>query len=156
MHVCKKHCAYIRILQVCRTYSSPLPHLHVLATGTSLHGELWSCLHVPFPSHRSLLPPPLQSLVLSNQARHDSTTGEIVNLMAIDAQRVMDIAGYLHYLWAAPLQIVLAIYFLYQTMGPSVFAGVAVMVLLIPVNAVIAFISRRFQVMTLCSPCPCS
>ena len=154
MHVCKKHCAYIRILQVCRTYSSPLPHLHVLATGTSLHGELWSYLHVPFPSHRS--PPPLQSLVLSNQARHDSTTGEIFNLMAIDAQRVMDIAGYLHHLWAAPLQIVLAIYFLYQTMGPSVFASVAVMVLLIPVNAVIAFISRRFQVMTLCSPCPCS
>ena len=72
--------------------------------------------------------------------------------MAIDAQRVMDIAGYLHYLWAAPLQIVLAIYFLYQSMGPSVFAGVAVMVLLIPVNAIIAFISRKFQVTALWSP----
>ena len=72
--------------------------------------------------------------------------------MAIDAQRLMDIAGYLHYLWASPLQIVLAVYFLYDTMGPSVFAGVAVMVLLIPVNAILAFISRKFQVKPKWSP----
>ena len=87
-----------------------------------------------------------KSLVLSNQARHDSTTGEIVNLMAIDAQRFMDLTSYLNMVWSAPLQITPSIIFLYQTMGPSVFAGVAVMVLLIPVNAGMAAISRRFQV----------
>ena len=66
--------------------------------------------------------------------------------MAIDAQRFMDLTSYLNLVWSAPLQIVLSIIFLYQTMGPSVFAGVAVMVLLIPVNAIIAVISRKFQV----------
>ena len=97
----------------------------------------------PFPYH------PLQSLLLSNLARRDSTTGEIVNLMAIDAQRFMDLTSYLNMVWSAPLQITLSVIFLYQTMGPSVFAGVAVMILLIPVNAGMAVISRRFQVMIL-------
>ena len=66
--------------------------------------------------------------------------------MAIDAQRFMDLVTYLHTLWSAPFQIALSLIFLYQTMGPSVFAGLAVMVLLIPANAIIAFISRKFQV----------
>jgi ABC-type multidrug transport system fused ATPase/permease subunit len=87
-----------------------------------------------------------KALRLSSLARKSSTTGEIVNLMAIDAQRFMDLVAYLHTLWSAPFQIALSIIFLYQTMGPSVFAGLAVMVLLLPANAVIAFISRKFQI----------
>ena len=66
--------------------------------------------------------------------------------MAIDAQRFMDLVTYLHMVWSGPLQIALSIIFLYQTMGPSVFAGVAVMVLLIPANATIAYISKKVQV----------
>ena len=37
-------------------------------------------------------------------------------------------------------------YFLWQTLGPSVLAGVAIMVLLIPVNAVIARQNKKLQV----------
>jgi len=87
-----------------------------------------------------------QALRLSNSARRQSTVGEIVNLMSVDAQRFMDLVTYLHLIWSAPLQIVLSIVFLYIAMGPSVFAGLGVMVLLIPVNAVVAAISRRLQV----------
>ena len=72
--------------------------------------------------------------------------GEIVNLMSVDAQRFMDLATNLHLVWSAPLQIVLAIVFLYITMGPSVFAGVGVMILMIPVNSIVASISKRLQV----------
>ena len=72
--------------------------------------------------------------------------GEIVNLMSVDAQRFMDLVTYLHLIWSAPLQIVLAIVFLYIAMGPSVFAGVGVMILMIPINAIIAAISRKLQV----------
>ena len=72
--------------------------------------------------------------------------GEIVNLMSVDAQRFMDLATYLHIIWSAPLQIVLSIVFLYIAMGPSVFAGVGVMILLIPVNSVVASITKRLQV----------
>ena len=58
----------------------------------------------------------------------------------------MDLATYLHLVWSSPLQVVLSIVFLYIAMGPSVFAGVGVMVLLIPVNAIVAAISKRLQV----------
>ncbi|CAI8020809.1 Multidrug resistance-associated protein 1 [Geodia barretti] len=87
-----------------------------------------------------------KALRLSNSARRERTVGEIVNLMSVDAQRFMDLMSYLHMIWSAPLQIVLALIFLYITMGFSIFAGFAVMVLLIPINAVIAAKSRTLQV----------
>ncbi|XP_066469734.1 ATP-binding cassette sub-family C member 3 isoform X2 [Tiliqua scincoides] len=87
-----------------------------------------------------------KSLIITNSAKRSSTVGEIVNLMSVDAQRFMDLTTFLNMLWSAPLQICLALYFLWQTLGPSVLAGVAVMVLLIPFNAVIAMKTRAFQV----------
>ena len=89
-----------------------------------------------------------QAMRLNNYARKKSTVGEIVNLMAVDAQRFMDLMAYVQMIWSAPLQMVLAIYFLWETIGASVLAGIGVMVLLIPVNAVIAVISRKLQVRT--------
>lgn len=43
-------------------------------------------------------------------------------------------------------KICLALYFLWQLLGPSVLAGVAVMVLLIPVNGAIANQMKKMQV----------
>ena len=54
---------------------------------------------------------------MSSSSRKDSTVGEIVNLMAVDAQRFMDLTTYLNMIWSAPLQIGLAIYFLYAILG---------------------------------------
>uniref|UniRef100_A0A3B1IDV6 ATP binding cassette subfamily C member 3 n=1 Tax=Astyanax mexicanus TaxID=7994 RepID=A0A3B1IDV6_ASTMX len=87
-----------------------------------------------------------KSLVITNEAKRSSTVGEVVNLMSVDAQRFMDLTTFLNMLWSAPLQIILALFFLWQTLGPSVLAGVAVMVLLIPFNAVIAMKTRAYQV----------
>ena len=42
--------------------------------------------------------------------------------------------------------MIVCLYFLWILLGPSVLAGVAVMVLLIPVNAVIAKYTRKLQV----------
>uniref|UniRef100_A0A672Q2P9 ABC-type glutathione-S-conjugate transporter n=1 Tax=Sinocyclocheilus grahami TaxID=75366 RepID=A0A672Q2P9_SINGR len=87
-----------------------------------------------------------KSLVITNEAKRSSTVGEVVNLMSVDAQRFMDLTTFLNMLWSAPLQIVLALFFLWQNLGPSVLAGVAVMVLLIPFNAFIAMKTRSYQV----------
>ena len=87
-----------------------------------------------------------QALRLSNKARRTSTVGEIVNLMSVDAQRLMDLMQYFNMIWSAPLQIVLSLVFLYLTMGPSIFAGFGVMVFMIPVNAFLATWSRKLQV----------
>ena len=55
-----------------------------------------------------------QALVISSAARRSSTVGEIVNLMSVDAQRFMDLITYINMIWSAPLQVVLALYFLWQ------------------------------------------
>uniref|UniRef100_A0A8C9U3C7 Multidrug resistance-associated protein 1 n=1 Tax=Scleropages formosus TaxID=113540 RepID=A0A8C9U3C7_SCLFO len=87
-----------------------------------------------------------KAMVITNAARRTSTVGEIVNLMSVDAQRFMDLITYINMLWSAPLQVVLALYFLWQNLGASVLAGVAVMVLMVPVNAVIATKTKTYQV----------
>lgn len=38
----------------------------------------------------------------------------MVNLMSVDAQRFMDLITYINMIWSAPLQVVLALYFLWQ------------------------------------------
>ncbi|NXI19483.1 MRP1 protein, partial [Irena cyanogastra] len=87
-----------------------------------------------------------KALVITNSARKTSTVGEIVNLMSVDAQRFMDLATYINMIWSAPFQVILALYLLWRNLGPSVLAGVAVMVLLVPINAVMAMKTKTYQV----------
>lgn len=84
--------------------------------------------------------------MLSNDARKESTVGETVNLMSADAQRFNDVTNFIHLLWSCPLQIILSIYFLWLELGPSVLAGLAVMLVMLPANGGIAIIARKFQV----------
>lgn len=62
----------------------------------------------------------LQALVITNAAKRSSTVGEVVNLMSVDAQRFMDLTTFLNMLWSAPLQIMLALYFLWQVCAPII------------------------------------
>nr|XP_026483252.1 multidrug resistance-associated protein 1 isoform X3 [Vanessa tameamea] len=87
-----------------------------------------------------------KSLRISNSARKESTVGEIVNLMSVDAQRFVELTAYLNMIWSAPLQIALALYFLWGILGPSVLAGLAVMIVLIPVNGLIANRVKTLQI----------
>ncbi|CAB3223722.1 unnamed protein product [Arctia plantaginis] len=87
-----------------------------------------------------------KSLRMSNSARKESTVGEIVNLMSVDAQRFIELTAYLNMIWSAPLQISLALYFLWGILGPSVLAGLAVMIILIPINGLIANRVKTLQI----------
>lgn len=87
-----------------------------------------------------------QALTVSNVTRKESTVGETVNLMSVDAQRFMDFTLYMHQMWSSPLQIIISLVFLWTELGPSVLAGIGVMVLLIPLNAVLVTKSRNVQV----------
>lgn len=90
--------------------------------------------------------------------------------MAVDAQRFVDLITSINILWSAPLQIFLAVYFLWKLLGnalsmllqsvlwiqplytyifipgPSVLAGLAMMIILIPVNALIASRAKTLQI----------
>ena len=71
-----------------------------------------------------------------------------MNLMSVDAQRLMDLLTYVNILWSGPLQIIISLYFLYNTMGVSILAGLGVMLLLIPSNIVISRVARKLQVVS--------
>lgn len=86
-----------------------------------------------------------KSMKLSNEGRASKSTGDIVNHMAVDTQRLQDLAQYGQQLWSAPLQIVLCLASLYQLVGVSMFAGLGVMILMIPINGFIAKISKTLQ-----------
>ncbi|XP_017570742.1 canalicular multispecific organic anion transporter 1 [Pygocentrus nattereri] len=86
-----------------------------------------------------------KALVVSNDARKESTVGETVNLMSADAQRFNDVTNFIHLLWSCPLQIILSIVFLWIELGPSVLAGLLVMVLMVPINGLLATKSKTFQ-----------
>ncbi|XP_072483308.1 ATP-binding cassette sub-family C member 2 [Notamacropus eugenii] len=87
-----------------------------------------------------------KTMTISNNARRQYTIGETVNLMSVDAQRFMDVTNFIHLLWSCPFQIVLSIVFLWMELGPSILAGLGVMILLIPVNGVLATKCRAIQV----------
>ncbi|MEQ2257992.1 hypothetical protein XENORESO_000217, partial [Xenotaenia resolanae] len=87
-----------------------------------------------------------KALVMSNDNRKESTVGETVNLMSADAQRFNDVTNFIHLLWSCPLQIIISIVFLWIELGPSTLAGLAVMVLMVPVNGLLATKARKLQI----------
>ena len=64
-----------------------------------------------------------KALSLTSRARGLYTHGEIVNMMAVDAQKFQDLFSYVHMVWSGPLQISLALYFLWQELGPSILSS---------------------------------
>ena len=60
-------------------------------------------------------------------------------------QRFNDLMTYFHTLWSAPLQIAICLFFLWQVLGVSSLAGLAVMILMIPLNGYIAKKMKALQ-----------
>ena len=83
---------------------------------------------------------------MSNESRKSSTVGEIVNLMLVDVQRQQDLIALWFICWTVPLNIALAMYLLYRILGPSVFAGLGLLILLLPINIFIVWRQKKLQV----------
>ncbi|KAI0763773.1 metal resistance protein YCF1 [Trametes elegans] len=85
-----------------------------------------------------------KALVLSNDGR-SSASGDIVNLMSVDAMRLQDLCTYGLISISGPFQITLAFISLYNILGWPAFVGVAIMIISIPLNTVIARLLKRLQ-----------
>ncbi|GAB4841267.1 Multidrug resistance-associated protein 5 [Ancistrocladus abbreviatus] len=86
-----------------------------------------------------------KGLKLSNSARQSHTSGEIVNYMAVDVQRVGDYSWYLHDIWMLPLQIVLALAILYKNVGIASLATLIATIVSIVITVPIAKIQEDYQ-----------
>ncbi|KAJ7760397.1 P-loop containing nucleoside triphosphate hydrolase protein [Mycena metata] len=85
-----------------------------------------------------------KALILSNDESGRST-GDIVNLMSVDAIRMQDLCTFGLIILSAPLQITLAFISLYSLLGWACFVGVGVMVLSLPLSTALARVLKRMQ-----------
>ncbi|KAL7947345.1 P-loop containing nucleoside triphosphate hydrolase protein [Trichoderma barbatum] len=86
-----------------------------------------------------------KSLRLSNEGRSAKTTGDVVNYMAVDAQRLQDLTQFAQQAWSAPFQITICMISLYNLVGWSMMAGIAVMIIMMPVQGFVARMMRNLQ-----------
>lgn len=71
--------------------------------------------------------------------------GAIINLMAIDAFKVSEICGYLHYFVGAILMIIICTMLLYNLLGWSALVGSFTIIILLPINYSLAQWMGRLQ-----------
>ncbi|OQR92921.1 multidrug resistance-associated protein 1 [Achlya hypogyna] len=79
-----------------------------------------------------------KSIRLSNDARLLKSTGDITNLYTTDVGNILLAAYYVHELWILPTEIGIALYLLHSILGIATFAGLAVILLVLAVNQVMA------------------
>lgn len=86
----------------------------------------------------------ITSLVYRQILKHKSSTlselstGNLVNLLTSDTERIINLAPSLNELWAMPVQVAVSIILLYLQIGVSCIVGVAFLVVLVPLNRYIA------------------
>ena len=89
-----------------------------------------------------------KSLALSPGARAQTTTGEVVNHMQLDAQRLSDFMQYSQTLWAGLLQIAASLALLIVYLGYSGLIGFGLALLLVPLQAYLVKLLSAFRSLT--------
>ncbi|KAJ2800354.1 hypothetical protein H4R20_004094 [Coemansia guatemalensis] len=85
-------------------------------------------------------------MALSPDARQEFGSGGIVNRMNVDTHSVIwFVTEFSHNLWSLPMQIGIALYLLYQTLGWTIIAGVATMFISMGVSAYLGPIVGRLS-----------
>ncbi|XP_027939759.1 ABC transporter C family member 3-like [Vigna unguiculata] len=86
-----------------------------------------------------------KALTLSCQSKQGHTDGEIINFMAVDAERVGVFSWHIHDLWMVALKVTLAFLILYKNLGlASIVAFVATIVVMLT-NVPLGSLQGKFQ-----------
>lgn len=86
-----------------------------------------------------------KSLKLSSYSRSQRSTGDIVNLISIDAPRVQTCAQEISTVIIAPTELFLCIWSLWRILGSSAFAGVAAIIIIMPINTIVVRYLKRLN-----------
>jgi ABC-type multidrug transport system fused ATPase/permease subunit len=107
-----------------------------------------------------------KNFLLSARERQNRSTGEVTNLISIDAERLLGTYGkfykvncpeivkpnlrpiwilvlkewmpYVNYIWSCPFQIFIALLFLWKELGPSALGALAVILIMIPISKMLS------------------
>ncbi|KAH7002019.1 P-loop containing nucleoside triphosphate hydrolase protein [Ilyonectria destructans] len=119
----------------CAVFQTTMIHQYfqlTFVTGMRIKGGLGSAIY-------------RKSLRLSNEGRSSKSTGDIVNYMAVDAQRLQDLTQFAQQAWSAPFQITICMISLYNLVGWSMMAGIVVMIVMMPIQGFVARIMKNMQ-----------
>ncbi|KAJ1392539.1 P-loop containing nucleoside triphosphate hydrolase [Sesbania bispinosa] len=86
-----------------------------------------------------------KALTISCQSKQGHTSGEIINFMAVDAERVGVFSWYLHDLWLVALQVTLALLILYKNLGLASIAAFVATVIVMLANIPLGSWQEKFQ-----------
>ena len=78
-----------------------------------------------------------KSLVLSPSARQESSTGQIVNMFSADTAQIQRFMFFLNNVFLAPITIGVCLYLIYTFVGLATFAGLGLIIIVMPLNGVI-------------------
>ncbi|PVD37119.1 hypothetical protein C0Q70_04114 [Pomacea canaliculata] len=90
-----------------------------------------------------------KALRINNATRKTATIGEVVNLMAVDAQRLQEFISRLFFGMTIPFLLVAVVALMYIRVGVSAFAGIVLLLLLVPLNGLVGVLQKRFQIRNL-------
>ncbi|KAH1239823.1 ABC transporter C family member 3 [Glycine max] len=86
-----------------------------------------------------------KALTLSCQSKQGHTSGEIINFMTVDAERVGNFSWYMHDLWMVALQVVLALLILYKNLGLASIAALVATFVVMLANVPLGSLQEKFQ-----------
>ncbi|XP_050216933.1 ABC transporter C family member 3-like [Mercurialis annua] len=86
-----------------------------------------------------------KGLTLSHLSKQDHTSGEIINYMAVDAERIGHFTWYVHDLWLVFFQVGLALLILYKNLGLGSIAAFISTVIIMLLNYPLGRLQEKFQ-----------
>ena len=88
-----------------------------------------------------------KALLLSMGSKKTTTVGEMVNLLAVDAQKIQDMVIYSNCFLDIPLHVIFGMFCIWLEVGWACLAGIGVLAILLPLNIfVIAHQCQKLQV----------
>ncbi|PWA85957.1 ATP-binding cassette subfamily C member 8 [Artemisia annua] len=87
----------------------------------------------------------LKSLTLSAQSKHGQSNGEIVNFMAVDAERIGNFSRYMHNTWLIAVQVSLGLAILYKNLGLSSLTAFVATIIVVFTNIPLGSLQGKFQ-----------
>ncbi|XP_042479353.1 ABC transporter C family member 3-like isoform X3 [Macadamia integrifolia] len=86
-----------------------------------------------------------KGLRLSSQSKLGHTSGENINLMSVDVERIGFFSWYLHDIWRVPVQVVLALLLLYSKLGLASLVAFVTTLILMLANVPLGKLQEEFQ-----------
>ncbi|CAK9308686.1 unnamed protein product [Citrullus colocynthis] len=86
-----------------------------------------------------------KSLTLSCQSRQRHTSGEIINFIAVDAERICDFSWYMHDVWLVVFEVGFALLVLYKSLGLASIAAFVATTAIMLINIPLGKLQEKFQ-----------